>query len=324
MTGSASTRSPAREAVPRCLACDGTGRKPEATVRAQMMPRSARDEEFTFVRCTGCGLVFLDPRVPAAELGRYYTDAYLPYRGADAWGPFAGLVAAGIRSQDRKRVRLVLRHRPVGPGDRVLDVGCGKPSFLAAMLRETRCQAVGTDFSDSGWREDPRRWAGLDLRVGEINDLPMDDPADLITMWHYLEHDYAPAQTLARLRELAAGPETRLVVEVPEHDSWTRRRHGAHWAGYHAPRHTAIYGPDSMTALLNRTGWEAVEVLRSGSVDPYVLHWMGRREARAADWTESMPRRFPGFLAGKVAWSVRFRGRDDGLGIMTAVARPRS
>ena len=46
-------------------------------------------------------------------------------------------MAAGIRSQDRKRVRLVRRHRPLGPGERVLDVGCGKPSFLAALVRET-------------------------------------------------------------------------------------------------------------------------------------------------------------------------------------------
>ena len=60
------------------------------------------DEVFTFVRCLGCDLVYLAPRVPAAELGRYYTDAYLPYRGARAWGPFAPLVALGLAAQDLK------------------------------------------------------------------------------------------------------------------------------------------------------------------------------------------------------------------------------
>jgi SAM-dependent methyltransferase len=313
-----------REAVPRCLACGGTERAPEAEVRAQMMATREHRAPFTFVRCTGCGLVFLDPRIPQDALGAFYTGAYLPYRGPRAWGPFAPVVAAGLWRQDRKRVALVRRHAEVGPGTRVLDVGCGKPSFLESLRRATGCAAVGTDFSDSGWRDDPGRWRELDLRVGDIHELHLDAHSDVITMWHYLEHDYAPAKTLERIRELAAGTHARLFVEVPDHDSWTRRRHGALWAGYHAPRHTALYDPDSITTLLERSGWSVVEILRRGSLDPFVLHWMSRMEARGIDWSESMASRAPGFLAGKVAWGVRFRRRRDGLGVLTAVARPQA
>jgi ubiquinone/menaquinone biosynthesis C-methylase UbiE len=292
-----------------------------------MMPRDAPEERFTFVRCARCGLVYLDPRVPAEALGRYYTAAYLPYRGDAAWGAFSPLVAMGQRKTDRARVALVRRHGAPGPATRVLDVGCGQPSFLAALAEASGCRAVGTDFSDHGWREDPARWKGLELRVGDIHELTFDAPADVVTMWHYLEHDYAPRETLARVRQVVTGSERpggpRLFIEVPDHDSLTRRRYGDRWAGYHAPRHTALYSPSSLRTLLEESGWEPLEIRQAGTLDPYVLDWMSRMERRGIDWSEGMAARFPGFLAGKVLWEARHARRKEGLGVLTAVARPR-
>lgn len=281
------------------------------------------DRTFAFVRCEGCGLVYLDPRVPAAELGAYYPAHYLPYRGPDAWGPFAPLVAAGLRALDRRRVALLRRHADLGAVSRVLDVGCGRPTFLETLVRAVGCSATGADFSDSGWREDPGRWRGLDLRVGELDAIDFQDPFDAVTMWHYLEHDYDPVGTLARVSRLVT-PEARLVIEVPDHEGTTRRRHGAHWAGYHAPRHTAVYTERSMRRLLDAAGWEAVSVERSGSLDPYVLEWMSRMEKKGIDWSGSLSRRLPAFLLGRVFWKVGVLGRREGHGVLTAVARPRA
>ena len=311
------------ETVLSCLACGGGEFVHEVRVAAQMQPLDAPPESFDFVRCATCGLVFLNPRVPAEGLGPYYTDAYLPYRGPDAWGAFAPLVASGLRGTDRKRVALVRRHAGPGPGTRVLDVGCGKPSFLEALVEATGCDGVGTDFSDSGWADAPERWRRLELRVGDLHDLDFSDPVQVVTMWHYLEHDYAPGRTLDRVRELVGGdPAARLFIEVPDHDSGTRRRHGKRWAGYHAPRHAALYTPDTLRTLLEGRGWEVVEIFKHGSLDPYVLEWMSRMEASGIDWTTSMAPRFPRFLAGKVAWTLRHGARGAGEGIMTAVARP--
>ncbi|MDT8342686.1 MAG: class I SAM-dependent methyltransferase, partial [Longimicrobiales bacterium] len=314
------------EPVPRCLACGTAERVPQAEVRAQMMPRDAPEERFAFVRCTRCGLVYLDPRVPAARLGRYYTRAYLPYRGATAWGPFAPLVAAGERAMDRARVALVRRYAAPGPAARVLDVGCGRPTFLRALVDATGCHGIGLDFSDHGWREEGERWTGLDLRVGEPGGMASGEGADVVTQWHYLEHDYAPRETLAGVREVVRGSDhphgPRLFIEVPDHDARTRVRYGAGWAGYHAPRHTALYTAASLRTLLEGSGWEVVAMHRSGTLDPWVLAWMSRMEARGIDWAAGMAARFPGYVAGRLLWTLRTRGQRAGLGMLTAVARP--
>ena len=311
------------ERVPACLACGAEERTFRHATGAMM---HGTPEQFSFSLCDACGLVFLDPRVPATDLGPYYTDAYLPYRGPEAWGRWRSFVASGLRSTDRRRVANVRALGHVDRATRVLDVGCGHPTFLEALQRETHCSAVGVDFSDEGWRADPERWRALDLHHGDLAEVDLDPGFDLVTMWHYLEHDYAPVETLRRVRALAA-PDARLVVEVPDHGSWSRRRYGDHWAGYHTPRHTALWDASTLPVLFARAGWTVESLTPRGTLDPWTLVWMSRQERRGIDWGASMERYFLGFVAGRVlAWPLlsaleRLRG-NGGNGFITAVARP--
>jgi hypothetical protein len=237
-------------------------------------------------------------------------------------------VAAGLRATDRKRVARVRQHSRLDASTRVLDVGCGRPTFLEAVGRAAACDRVGMDFSDEGWRDDPARWADLPLHRGEPSELTsrLAGPFGVITMWHYLEHDYAPGDTLARLLRLST-PETRLIIEVPDHGAWSRRRYGDDWAGYHTPRHTALWDRDAMRVLLDRSGWVVESIEPHGTLDPWVLVWMSRQERARLDWSKSMESRFVSFMLGRIfAWPLlalqaRVRGQG-GNGFLTAVARP--
>jgi 2-polyprenyl-3-methyl-5-hydroxy-6-metoxy-1,4-benzoquinol methylase len=280
-------------------------------------------ERFQFRRCRRCGLVYLSPRVPPAILDRYYDASYLPHRGAAAWGRFASLAAEGQRRTDARRVRLARRAVPLGPESAVLDVGCGRPTFLEALVRATGARGTGIDLSDAGWRADPDRWAaaGLVLRQGGVPGALPAGPFDLITLWHALEHDYEPRETLRRLRQTARAA-AALVVEVPNYDSLTRRLQGEHWAGYHTPRHTAIYTPATLADLLARTGWRLVHRQRSGTLDPYVLWWLGQQERAGRPLDGNLERAFPAFMLGKlVTLPLALAQRWISLGVQVAVAR---
>ena len=76
--------------------------------------------------------------------------------------------------------------------------------------------------------------------------------------------------------------------EVPDHDAWSRRRYGAHWAGYHTPRHTALWDRRTMRVLLERAGWRVDSIEPSGTLDPWTLVWMSRMERKGIDWSASM------------------------------------
>lgn len=201
----------------------------------------------------------------------------------------------------------------------LLDVGCGKPSFLLQAVRRFSLHGVGVDFSDHGWSDTVREYSELQLQVSDPKEIDLQVRPDLITMWHYLEHDYDPILTLEHLRNLASDDCT-LLVEVPDHDSWTRRRYGQKWAGYHTPRHTALYTKDTLSQLLRRSGWSVERVDQIGTLDAYTLDWMSRMEIKDIDWTASMQPHFWPFVWGKLV-RPRFFGNQRGLGFLTAVAK---
>lgn len=284
---------------------------------------SRRAERFTFVRCRRCELIYLSPRVREDAIGAWYGSDYLPHRGAAAWGRYAGLAVEGQRRTDRARVRWVVRSAALDASSRVLDVGCGQPTFLEALHRRTGAKGVGIDFSDAGWRGDPARWraAGLELHRGRLEDVPLDGRFDAITLWHALEHDYRPLETLRRVRALANDGAT-LLVEVPNHDSLTRRLHGSAWAGYHTPRHTAVYTARTLAAMLERAGWRVVRQRAYGTMDPYVLWWLGRQERAGRRLDGELEGRFPAFMAGKVlTLPLAAAQRWVSLGVQLTVAR---
>ena len=75
-----------------------------------MMVDDHKDRRFRFLRCHDCETVFLDHPVDEQDLGEFYPDDYLPYRGEKAWGKYARVVRRQDHSLNRKRVQLVTKH----------------------------------------------------------------------------------------------------------------------------------------------------------------------------------------------------------------------
>jgi ubiquinone/menaquinone biosynthesis C-methylase UbiE len=255
---------------------------------------------FHFVQCPECGATHLNPPIPPEALEAYYPDYYLPYRGPAAWGRFAPLAARGQAITDRKRVRRALAAIGHARGAHVFDVGCGHPTFLRQLRdRGPELKLTGIDFVDSGWRDDRAAWDGIELIQADPAVYEADEPFDLITMWHYLEHDYHPVDTLRRMRAVSHRG-TRLLIEVPDLNSLSRRRYGANWEGWHAPRHTVLYTRDVLARTLERAGWTVVSHTTRGTLDTFALWWMSAMERRGIDWNTSMEGRFVPFMVGRI------------------------
>jgi 2-polyprenyl-3-methyl-5-hydroxy-6-metoxy-1,4-benzoquinol methylase len=185
-------------------------------------------ELFNFDQCANCQFVFLNPRVNLDNLKNYYTSHYLPYRGSEAWGKYSKLVEGSQKKLDLKRLKRVKEMCSVSPKSLILDVGCGNPSFLKACQQELNCKTLGIDFSDEEWKEQSTLFKGLDLQVAEIKDLSLNLKPDIITIWHYLEHDYTPLENLTDLKSIAR-PSTTFIIEIPNFDSISRKKYDENW-----------------------------------------------------------------------------------------------
>jgi SAM-dependent methyltransferase len=278
-------------------------------------------ETFRFVKCRACGLVRLSPRPSLETLATYYDHDYLPHRGPAAWGRHAPTVERAQEGTDRARAKAVEAAVKLTRTSRVLDLGCGKPTFLATVRDRTGARCTGVDFAAEAWSATPERWHDLDLRAGPLDMPGLEGPFDAITMWHALEHDLAPVETLRRLRSLAA-PGAALVVEVPDLDSLTHRLHGARWGGFHTPRHTLAFTAATLQKTLEAGGWRVERMQKHGTMDPYVLWWLGAQERNGRGVRGSLEGRFVPFVLGKIAASpVTLLQRFVRLGVQLAVAR---
>ena len=280
-------------------------------------------ELFNFDQCANCQLVFLNPRVNLDNLKNYYTSHYLPYRGSEAWGKYSKLVEGSQKKLDLKRVKRVKEMCSISPKSLILDVGCGNPSFLKACQQELNCKTLGIDFSDEGWKEQSTLFKGLDLQVAEIKDLSLNLKPDIITMWHYLEHDYTPLENLTYLKSIAK-PSTTLIIEIPNFDSISRKKYNENWSGWHTPRHTSLFSPDNIKLLLDKSGWNVSQLLTYGTLNPYLLFWMSEIEQKGIQWNKNMENEFWDFVIGMLKFMpTKWNEKKLSLGVMTVIATPK-
>jgi len=227
---------------------------------------------FRFVKCSRCGLAYQNPRVALEHIGAYYDDHYIAHRKKRDWGVLTPLFERAMNKLDVEKDAIVSRYVSLGRDSQVLDVGCAVGTFLARLQDRYGVQATGVDFKDLTFAPSLRN---VDFRCGLFYDAGLDDAAfDLVTMWHFLEHDYDPLRSLATARRVLKR-DGLLVIEVPRLDSRTFKWFGDRWPGLQAPQHTVLFDRDSLLRAVRKSGLEVVEYLPYGAFPAYFYLFTG-------------------------------------------------
>jgi 2-polyprenyl-3-methyl-5-hydroxy-6-metoxy-1,4-benzoquinol methylase len=206
---------------PACQHCGGATKVAFSIVDVN---RRVSEERFSYARCTRCDLQFLVD--PPHNLARFYPEEYhvlaTTVDQLQAWS-----------LSEHYKLDLVTRFRSSG---RLIEIGPGSGGFLSA------AKAAGFDVSaiemDARTSENLR---GL-LAVGVLNTADearalSDGPeADVIAMWHVIEHLRDPWGLLvAAARKLTPGG--ILVIATPNPHAFQFKVLGRNWAHVDAPRH---------------------------------------------------------------------------------------
>jgi SAM-dependent methyltransferase len=252
-----------------CYLCGSADATPLVSAQDDL---TGKPGTFHFVRCTRCGLAYQNPRVTLARIGDYYDDQYIAHRKQTSWGLLTPLVDRGMRALDIRKERIVDRYRDLTPESAVLDVGCAVGSFLQRIRTSSGATVVGVDFKDLSAHPSLH---GVEFHRSLFYEaLLADQRFDLVTMWHFLEHDYDPPRSLqTAMRVLKPGG--TLVVEVPRLDSRTFRWFGDRWPGLQAPQHTVLLDREHLLALVRHAGFEVVDYLPYGAFPAYFYLFTG-------------------------------------------------
>ncbi len=211
-------------------------------------------DTFEIHRCRHCGCRFLHPMPESRKIFRYYPAHYwgdIAHHGGNPLSSLTEHYRKAALYSHVKRVRAIWKKQTKkGIFVRLLDVGCGDGSFLAAC---DISPCLGLDRSKTAVRHAARR--GIAALQGS---LPLtrfrDRTFSIITLFHFLEHTASFASHLREAHRLLA-PGGSLVVQVPNADSLQARILKDKWMGYDPPRHLVHFSPATLRRALENSGF---------------------------------------------------------------------
>lgn len=229
---------------------------------------------FTLKRCNRCRSLRVDPRPAPRSLGHFYQGYYTPERmQLNA----ALQLGTGDARFDPMRASALARWRELcaalgrpwpapslRPGEEperltVVDAGCGLGGFLHHVRQDPRVVPRGVESSPVAVAY-ARERLGLDVQQGLAEDLPLPDGcADVLTMWHVLEHSPSPRAALAEARRVLR-PGGVLAVEVPHGGSLLAALFGPRWFFLQPPTHLTLFSRAALGELVQQAGFEVLRL----------------------------------------------------------------
>ena len=215
-------------------------------------------EKFRIVRCSSCGLAYLNPRPEESELAGYYPKTY--------WGgKQQGIKDLFRRAEERLKENYKLKalNKCGIRSGRVLDVGCGRGEFLA-LLKKRGFQVAGLEFGEEAVRRG-REDFGIEITNGTLagSDFPVNS-FDAVTMWHVLEHLPDPQEALVTVRKLLK-PGGVLLLALPDFGGFLAGFYRGAWFGIDAPRHLTHFKRDTLSEMLHRADFKKPLFFPGGS-----------------------------------------------------------
>ena len=210
-------------------------------------------ETFAVLQCDHCGLLFTDPRPDAEHIGAYYeSDEYLSHQ--ENKKGFVPKIYERVKTINLKNKRkMALQGITSG---RSLDIGCGVGDFLR-VVKDSGWEVAGIEPSVTAQSIAAKRLGFTPLAPSEASTLA-DASFDVITMWHVLEHvDDLHGQVDSLVRLLKPGG--RLVIALPNYQSYDATFYQAHWAAWDVPRHLNHFNRDFLVSTLSGFGFKHID-----------------------------------------------------------------
>jgi SAM-dependent methyltransferase len=236
-------------------------------------------ERFDYYLCEACDCLSIDP-VPEDRLAEIYPGSYYSFAGGDEAQTSRRHPVTRIKAWlDERTFRGVL-DRLDSRALRILDVGGGTGEIAAGLLRAAPdgSSATVVDFDPSSI--DVARARGLDAFCGRFEDFESEERFDLVLMLNLLEHVADPLEILKRARAQLTSNGV-LWLQTPNFRTLDARlfRH-RNWAGYHCPRHWAIFSEVGLSWALERCALRADSIQRTQAGSFWAGSFLGLRRAR--------------------------------------------
>ena len=231
-----------------CTLCGGLSFKP-----------SLFCEGFSFVKCTGCGLVQMNPQPVEKEIyqryGERYGNDYLAYELANEEA-FLKLQLLALEDAGFNDIE-------INGNARLLDIGCAVGSVLVR-LGERGWKTTGVEIS-APQAEYARQKRSLDVRSLSLaeNNFPTAS-FDVVMASHIIEHINDPAGLVREVHRILA-PGGRFFITTPNIAGFQAKLFGSRWRSAIFD-HLYLFSTKTLSHLLVENGFTTEKTVTWGGL----------------------------------------------------------
>lgn len=273
--------------VQQCPVCDGK----EFSSFLTCTDYFVSGEKFQIKQCNSCGFRITENIEDEENIGPYYqSENYISH--SNTTKGFVNAVYHRVRKYMLGRKRRLVENAAALRKGHILDVGAGTGFFLNEM-KDYGWQVTGIEKSEDG-----RNFAKLEF---DLDLLPTEGlfklkgkSYDVISLWHVLEHIHQLNVNMDTFFSLLKD-DGKLVIAVPNHDSYDARHYKEFWAAYDAPRHIWHFAPPQMELLGEKHNFKLIN-LRTMPFDSFYVSMLSEK------YKKSALAFFKGIFYGKISW----------------------
>lgn len=172
----------------------------------------------------------------------------------------------------------------------LLDIGCGTGDFLET-AKNNNWKITGIEPDQNARKISNSKTDNKVFQVEELKNLKPQS-FDVITLWHVLEHLPDLDSHISIIKHLLK-PNGRVVVAVPNFNSYDAKHYKSFWAAFDVPRHLWHFSQKGMTRIFKEKSFSLVKNLpmkfdafyvsllsekyKSGFMNPFKAFWIGWR-----------------------------------------------
>jgi 2-polyprenyl-3-methyl-5-hydroxy-6-metoxy-1,4-benzoquinol methylase len=240
------------EQLQECPVCHSDNIKDHKLVKDY----SVSQESFVIMICHNCHFQFTNPRPNKKNIGKFYqSNDYISHTNK-ANNPINLLYKLVRQYSTTQKIKLIQSIANKKNG-KILDYGVGTGYFLKAIQKEG-WKVTGLEPNTAA-RDLAEQQVGIQIHSDISTILKNNDKFDVITLWHVLEHVHDLNDIFIKLKTLLK-EKGKMLIAVPNIDSYDNSTYNEHWAAYDVPRHLYHFNQDSMQTLVMKHGMKIKNV----------------------------------------------------------------
>ncbi len=224
--------------IEKCIACNSSKFRDFSS-----------SKDFPAVKCSNCGLIWMQPSFNKDGLNKYYSD-YIGKRRINNKKKMEQR-----QEQYKLDVDFVQKYKSKG---RMLDIGCNGGFFLDCFSKEIEKHGIeidqsAVDFANQNFKE----------LAGRVNSTSLEDynpglKFDLITMRGVIEHVTDPEKDIEKVSALLSAGGVFGITATPNSDAITVDLYQDKWTLFHPIQHLWHFSAKTLSLICNRHGLELI------------------------------------------------------------------